>query len=133
LPPRVAAWQNARAMAIPTIQPEELKSLLDGGAKPVLLDVRQPEEVKAASIAGSIGIPMNDVAYRLDELDPNAEIVVYCHHGMRSQQVAMLLQMRGFKNVKNLAGGIDAWAIAVDPKVPRYEYDGRRIRLFPAG
>jgi rhodanese-related sulfurtransferase len=113
-----------------TIRPEELKSLLDAGNKPVILDVRQPEEVKAASIAGSIAIPMNEVPFRLDELDKAQEIVVYCHHGMRSQQVAQLLTMRGFPKVKNLTGGIDAWSITVDPGVPRYEYDGRRLRVL---
>lgn len=113
------------------MQPQELKSLLDSGRRPVLLDVRQPEEIQAASISGSVCIPMNEVAWRLDELDPKAEIVVFCHHGVRSQQVAQLLQMRGFKDVKNLAGGIDAWSVAVDSKVPRYEYDGRRVRVLP--
>jgi rhodanese-related sulfurtransferase len=115
-----------------TIRPEELKSLLDTGAKPVLLDVRQPEEVKAASIAGALCIPMNEVPFRLDELDTGKEYVVFCHHGMRSQQVAQLLKMRGYKKVKNLTGGIDAWSMTVDPKTPRYEYDGRRIRVLPA-
>jgi len=117
-------------METPTIRPEELKALLDGGKTPVLLDVRQPEEVKVAAIAGSVSIPMNEVPWRIDELDAKADIVVYCHHGMRSQQVAQLLQMRGFKTVRNLVGGIDAWSLTVDPKVPRYEYDGRRIRAL---
>ena len=119
-------------MATSTIRPEELKVLLDGGKKPVLLDVRQPEEIRVAAIAGSVPIPMNEVPWRLDELDTGSEIVVYCHHGMRSQQVTQLLQMRGFKEVRNLVGGIDAWSLTVDPKVPRYEYDGRSVRVLPA-
>lgn len=118
-------------MSFQDIQPNDLKSRLGTPTQPVLLDVRQPEEVKAASIEGALCIPMNDVPWRMDELDKNAEIVVFCHRGGRSAQVAQLLSMRGFTNVKNLAGGIDAWSVTVDPSVPRYLFDGRSVQVMP--
>ncbi len=114
------------------IKPADLKAVLDRGEKPVLLDVRQPEEVQAASIGGAVCIPMGEIPYRLDELNPKAPTVVFCHHGIRSANVADFLEKRGFKDVKNLAGGIDAWSLAADPSVPRYDYDGRRVRVHPA-
>ncbi|MBI3450071.1 MAG: hypothetical protein HY049_14305 [Acidobacteria bacterium] len=117
-------------MSDPIISPKELKSILDSGAKILLLDVRQPEEVQAAAIGGATNIPMGEVPYRMDELDKGASIVVYCHHGMRSQQITQLLRMRGFSDVRNLTGGIDAWSVEIDRKTPRYEYDGRRLRVL---
>ncbi|HZE88399.1 MAG TPA: rhodanese-like domain-containing protein [Verrucomicrobiae bacterium] len=117
-------------MSDPIISPKELKSILDSGAKLLLLDVRQPEEVQAASLPGATNIPMGEVPYRMDELDKGASIVVYCHHGMRSQQIVQLLTMRGFTDVRNLTGGINAWSVEVDAKTPRYDYDGRRIRVI---
>ncbi len=113
------------------IQPNELKPRLGTPGQPILLDVRQPEEVKAASIEGALCIPMNDVPWRMDELEKDSEIVVFCHRGGRSQQVAQLLSIRGFTNVKNLAGGIDAWSVTVDPAVPRYLFDGRSVQVLP--
>ncbi|MBI3089971.1 MAG: sulfurtransferase [Candidatus Tectomicrobia bacterium] len=85
-----------------------------------LLDVREPEELAISSLRGAKHIPMNSIPERLDELDPRHEIVVFCHHGMRSQMVADFLEQNGFSNVKNMAGGIDAWSQHVDPRVPRY-------------
>ena len=87
---------------------------------PLLLDVREPHEFVHGHIAGSLNIPMNAVPSRLAELDPGAAIVVICHHGMRSSAVANFLVSRGFGQVANLAGGIDAWAVPVDPAMPRY-------------
>lgn len=118
-------------MSMQEISPTDLKARLDAGEKPVLLDVRQPVEVEVASISGAQCIPMNEVPWRMDELDQDKEIVVFCHHGGRSAQVAQLLSMRGFKNVKNLNGGIDAWAVTVDRSVPRYEFDGQSARKLP--
>jgi len=115
-----------------TIQPDELKTLLDKGPAPILLDVRQPEEVAAASISGAVCIPMGEVPARIGELDSSKPTVVFCHHGVRSAHVAAHLRRAGFGDVKNLAGGIDAWAASVDPGVPRYEFDGRSVRVHPA-
>lgn len=114
------------------IQVTDVKKMKDGGETFVLLDVRQPEEVQAASIDGAVNIPMNEVMHRLEELDPNATTVVFCHHGGRSAHIATLLQGRGFKDVRNMMGGIHAWASSVDPAVPMYEFDGRSIRVHPS-
>ncbi len=108
-------------MALPkSLSPVQVKQLLDEGKPLVLLDVRENEEVALARIAGSVHIPMGEVPARLHELDPDADIVVYCHHGMRSANVCGFLQQRDFHSVANLAGGIDAWAAGVDPSLPRY-------------
>jgi len=104
----------------PQISSEQLKRLLDGGHALVLLDVREPEEVEFVRLAGSVHIPMGDIPGRLHELDPGADIVVYCHHGIRSANVAAFLQQREFVSVANLSGGIDAWSLTVDPALPRY-------------
>jgi rhodanese-related sulfurtransferase len=87
---------------------------------PVLLDVREPWEVQTVSIAGIIAIPMGQIPARSEELDPEAEVVCICHHGGRSAQVAMFLESRGFKQISNLTGGMDAWARQVDPSLPTY-------------
>jgi rhodanese-related sulfurtransferase len=86
----------------------------------VLLDVREQWEVQACSIAGSKHVPMGEVPGRAGELDASAEIVVICHHGGRSMQVAMFLEKNGFAKVHNLAGGVDSWARTVDPSMPVY-------------
>ncbi|MBD3618302.1 MAG: sulfurtransferase [Chromatiales bacterium] len=99
----------------------QLHDLLAGTDQPpLLLDVREPWEFELARIEGSQLLPLGQVPVRLDELDPARETVVICHHGVRSMQAAFFLQSRGFKNVINLAGGIDAWSREVDPKVPVY-------------
>jgi rhodanese-related sulfurtransferase len=97
-----------------------LKAKRDAGASIVLLDVREPEEVALAHIAGSIHIPMGEIPGRLHEFDLDQEIVVYCHHGIRSMYVANFLLQRDFANVANLAGGIDAWAEEIEPGMVRY-------------
>ena len=101
------------------ITPGELRARLASDAPPVVLDVREPQELAIARLAGALEIPMNDVPSRLDDLPREAEIVVVCHHGMRSAHVAGFLADRGYR-VLNLAGGIDAWSLQVDPTVPRY-------------
>jgi rhodanese-related sulfurtransferase len=102
--------------------PTELAAWLsdDERDSPVLLDVREPQEFAICRIEGSLHIPMNTVPARLAELDREREMVVICHHGMRSMQVAMFLQRQGFSKVLNLAGGVAAWAAEVDPAMPRY-------------
>ncbi len=101
------------------IDPIELKRRLSKGDKPLILDVREPWEIATASIAGTVNIPMGDIPSRLAELDSNRELIVMCHHGVRSAQVAMYLARNGFAKVLNLTGGIDDWS-EVDPSVPRY-------------
>lgn len=88
--------------------------------KPVLLDVREPAEFAICRIEGSLLMPMGTVPTRLPDLDPDAEIVVICHHGARSAQVCMFLERQGFSQVRNLAGGVAAWAAQVDPGMAQY-------------
>jgi rhodanese-related sulfurtransferase len=102
------------------ISAPELKRQLDGGREVVLLDVREPEELLRARLPGAVHIPMAEIPGRLHELDPDKEIVVFCHHGMRSASVVGFLAQREFARVINLAGGIEAWSLTVDPSVPRY-------------
>jgi len=100
--------------------PAELKKRLDAGTSPRLIDVRQQSEAQICALPGSELIPLNEIPARLDELSKDEEIVLYCHHGMRSLNAAVFLREKGFAKVKSLAGGIDYWSQAVDPKVPRY-------------
>ena len=103
------------------VTPLELKRRLDQGDPIVLLDVREPWEANVARIEGSRLIPLGELDLRADdELDRDEEIVVYCHHGMRSMEAAMTLWSYGFERVKNLAGGITRWSEQVDPDLPRY-------------
>lgn len=101
------------------ISVEELKQKLDSGEKPFLLDVREPVEHQIANIGGQL-IPLRQVPQRVNELDANQEIDMYCHTGNRSGRAVAFLHDQGFKNVKNLVGGIEAWSRRINPKVPRY-------------
>ncbi len=104
------------------ITPTELAHwLADSSRKPpVLLDVREPWEFDTCRIAGSLPMPMSSVPARQEELDPEQPVVCICHHGARSMQVVMFLERAGFGNVINLAGGVHAWALQVDPSMPTY-------------
>ncbi len=100
---------------------QQLHAYLQSTAtRPILLDVREPEEYAHCRIEGSVHIPMNSVSARLAELDPEKAIITLCHHGIRSAAVAEFLISRGYLNVTNLQGGIDAWSLQVDPNVARY-------------
>ena len=87
----------------------------------VLLDVREPYERELAVIEPSVHIPMQELPYRLEEVPKDKEVIIYCHSGMRSMLVAGFLAGRGWGSVANLSGGIDAWSLEVDPRVPRYD------------
>ncbi len=100
--------------------PEQLQTRLTQAAPPVLLDVREPWEFQTCRIEGSISMPMGHVAERIQDLDPETPVVVICHHGVRSMQVALYLERAGFTSVGNLRGGVAAWAREVDPKMPHY-------------
>ena len=102
------------------ITPVELKHKLDAQDGLVVLDVREQWEYENCAIDGSINISLSEITSKLDRLDKSAEIVVMCHHGMRSQQAADFLEQQGFEKISNLQGGIDAWSLEVDPNVPRY-------------
>jgi len=93
--------------------------LKEKGAK--LIDVREPWEYSTTHIEGSVLIPMGEVPARAhQELDPEERLVVVCHHGIRSMNVAVWLRNQGFEQAQSLRGGIDAWSVQVDPTVPRY-------------
>ena len=104
------------------ISPMELQKRLNepGQPAPLLLDVREPYEFAYCHIEGSLNIPMNSVPVRIGELDSEQETVVICHHGMRSASVASYLLRHDFQRILNLSGGVDAWAILVQPDMPRY-------------
>ncbi|MCL4183498.1 MAG: sulfurtransferase [Burkholderiaceae bacterium] len=109
-PEQLAAW----------LAPSDAAGSAPGGAAPLLLDVREHWEYALCALPGSTHVPMREIPARLHELDPAAAIVCVCHHGVRSAQVAMFLEHRGFDAVFNLTGGIDAWARRVDPSMPTY-------------
>ena len=102
------------------IDPLQAHEALRSQQPPRLLDVRTTIEYELAHIEGSTFIPMDEIAARMSELDPDTHWVVVCHHGYRSMQVAMWLQSRGFESVSNLEGGIDRWSLEVDTEIPRY-------------
>ena len=102
------------------IDPTEVKSKLDRGDDFVLIDVREPHEFQIARIPGSKLIPLGELPKHLSELDPSAEIVAHCKGGGRSQQAVDLMKQNGFRNVRNMTGGITAWSDKVDPSVPKY-------------
>ena len=86
----------------------------------LLIDVREPSEVATCAIAGSQHIPMRQIPESLADLPRHRLILVHCHHGGRSLRVAQFLRANGFEQVSNVAGGIDAWAIEIDPGLARY-------------
>ena len=87
---------------------------------PILLDVREPEELALAAVSGVVHIPMAEIPARLAELDRDRHIVCMCHGGVRSRRVAEFLAANGYERVFNLSGGIDAWSQQIDPRIPRY-------------
>lgn len=104
---------------VPSLSVQDLRSRLGSGDRPFLLDVRTPEEHAMADLGGSALIPLQDLPARLDELEGQDEIVVYCRSGARSAQAASFLRARGFDAI-NLEGGILAWSDQIDPAVPTY-------------
>lgn len=105
-----------------TLTPLELAQWMKDGVDFHLLDVREEEENRFASIPNSTLIPLNELTERLAELEPwkGSEMVVYCHHGIRSARAVQFLSSQGFTKVANLTGGIDRWSREVDSRVPIY-------------
>jgi len=102
------------------ISPQELKARLDGKRSTVLLDVRDEWETRLCRLENATHIPVEEIEFRTDELNADDDIVVYCHHGIRSAAVAEYLRRLGFAKAVNLAGGLDLWARTVDPAMARY-------------
>jgi adenylyltransferase/sulfurtransferase len=106
--------------AVPQIQVRELQKQMESGRPFTLLDVREPFELELARIEGANLIPLGELPQRMEELDREQDIFVFCHSGVRSGRAAELLRSAGFAKVASVAGGIDAWSQEVDPEVPRY-------------
>lgn len=106
---------------VPEITVQELKSRLDKGERPFILDVRRPEEYEIANLSGKL-IPLQELPERLDEVEPykDQEIVVHCRSGARSAQAVEYLRSQGFKKARNLKGGVLAWSKEIDPSMPTY-------------
>lgn len=108
-------------MGVVSIEVEQARDrLAENGDSVILLDCREHHELDQARICGALHIPMGEIPDRLDELDPECEIIVFCHHGVRSVNVAHFLAQRAFEKVVNMSGGIEAWSRRVDANVPLY-------------
>jgi rhodanese-related sulfurtransferase len=102
------------------ITPAELKQRLDQGDKLLIVDVRESWEHQICALPGARLIPMNTIPANLAELQGVGEVILYCHHGMRSMNVAGWLREQGIESARSLAGGIDRWSTDIDPATPRY-------------
>jgi rhodanese-related sulfurtransferase len=105
------------------VTPQEVKRRQDAGEKLHLIDVREPHEYAQARLEGAELIPMRTVPAALQTLEARADegtLIVYCHHGVRSLNVASWLREQGIETCQSMAGGIDAWSLTVDASVPRY-------------
>ena len=115
--------KRVKLLSMQQIDPEILKAKIDNNQAPFMLDVRTPEEWDICRIEGSVLIPMNEIQSRLDEIPEETEIVVICHHGIRSAQVLSALAHYfeyDIEKLYNLRGGIDLYSIEADETVPRY-------------
>ncbi|MDX1972238.1 MAG: rhodanese-like domain-containing protein [Candidatus Sumerlaeia bacterium] len=108
---------------IPQVTVEEVAQRQKQGTLPIVLDVRNPDELAIASLPFTTNIPMPQITQRIAELEAHKqdEIIVMCHHGGRSQRMAEFLSAQGFTGVKNLVGGIHHWSLKIDPTVPEYQ------------
>ena len=102
------------------ISAPEAVILRDNNKEVVLLDVREHSELTICRIEGALHNPMDEVQERHETLPRDAPLIVFCHHGMRSLNVVEYLETKGFENAINLAGGIHAWAVDVNPKITKY-------------
>lgn len=98
----------------------ELAKRLKSGRLPYLLDVREPHELSISSLPGAVNLPLGQLAGQMSELDPNQEIIIFCKSGIRSARALEILLGAGFRNVKHLQGGLNAWARTIDPQMPIY-------------
>ncbi|HEV8714514.1 MAG TPA: molybdopterin-synthase adenylyltransferase MoeB [Candidatus Binatia bacterium] len=104
---------------VPEMRVEELKRRLDSGDDVFILDVREPHEYQICNIGGYL-VPLGDLPKRVHELDSSREIVAHCRSGVRSAKAVDFLRQAGFRKVKNLTGGVLAWAERIDPTMPKY-------------
>lgn len=102
-----------------TLRPEELRQRLTQGTATVV-DVREAHELEIAQLNGCVHLPLSQLAERWPEVKELTNVVLVCHHGMRSARAAQFLEKNGLQNLAHLGGGLDAWATEVDPTMPRY-------------
>jgi len=114
--PEAPDWDNVEA----DVTPEALQARLQTEPLPILLDVREPTEWRIAQLPHAQLVALSELQPEALPYDRDAEIILYCHKGVRSRMALNLLKQAGFRNLKNLAGGIDQWSVEVDPSVPRY-------------
>jgi len=113
--------RGAPEAALPLeIDPREASALLAKGEGALLVDVREPWEFEICRIEGARLIPMGTIPANLQSLDTDDEVICYCHHGVRSLDVAVWLRSQGVERAQSLAGGIDRWSKEIDASVPRY-------------
>jgi rhodanese-related sulfurtransferase len=102
------------------ISPELVSEMMEAGESLILLDVREDWEWEKSHLEGAIHIPLPGLSDRVLELDPQKETIVYCHHGDRSIDGCLMLWDLGFRKIRSMTGGIEAWSELIDPTVPRY-------------
>jgi rhodanese-related sulfurtransferase len=107
-------------LMVDELTPAALAARLREEGRPILIDVREPFEWRIAQLPNARLLPLAELPDAAATLDPLADYVVYCHHGLRSAAAVAWLRARGFVRVKNLTGGIDRWSLEVDPTVRRY-------------
>jgi len=115
---QLSASQLAEWLAESSASPEDCSG--QSRPPPLLLDVREPWEFELCHLENSLLLPMQTVPARINELEPAADIVVICHHGVRSRQVGSFLERQGFTSIYNLTGGVNAWANDVEPAMEKY-------------
>jgi adenylyltransferase/sulfurtransferase len=119
-PPTAAGADDHAAASEWDVSVRDVRDRLGRGDDFVLLDVREPHEWEIAHIDGATLLPLSELPSRMHELDSAREIVLHCHHGVRSMRALEALRGAGFRKLRNVRGGIDAWSREVDPSVPRY-------------
>jgi rhodanese-related sulfurtransferase len=102
------------------IEARDVKQRLDRGEKFLFVDVREPWEHQTAKIEGAKLIPLGQIPGNLAELEKAGEVILFCHHGMRSLDAAAWLRAQGVAGARSMNGGIERWAVDIDPTVPRY-------------
>lgn len=102
------------------LTPKQVQQRLQEGAPLTIIDVREAWELAICRLEGALHIPMNDIPDALEHIPREGDVVIMCHSGARSAQVASWLTLQGFTNVYNMVGGIDRWSVEVDTSVPRY-------------
>jgi rhodanese-related sulfurtransferase len=102
------------------IAPREVQELLARGEKVFFVDVREQWEYDTSRIEGSTLIPLREIPASLARFEEADSVVLFCHHGMRSLDAAAWLRSQGVEGARSMSGGIERWAVEVDPRVPRY-------------